>query len=643
MLGLDEYGSSDEEETQAPQPSEAKKASLPTPAQPAVEKPAEGKAPGAPDQKNAAQPTEPTAAPDPSFPDPTEGVPTDAPAPGPSAPPVDEPEESNGAAAAPQSPHSATRAIVRDLTMPPVPSFEIPPSPPGSPPPKSTKQFAHFLELKKKGVHFNQRLENSSALRNPSLLHKLRGFASIDDEAQYATTLPSDVAVPTVFPSWAYAENLGKSQREIARKREEEQKKTQREALEFVPASDLGSSGLGIGNGEGISMAERVRAGLSREGSGSPQVSDSGKRKDVLQLLLKVVVLRNAVIGWADAASAGQAVIARVSRRPGASWSSAPPTPSPPSTTAIAHHHTATFLTPNPRSVLRHLSPHPFFASVAMNHLPQAWGRPRDDVYGAYDHSFLQTSGPMQHTQQPIVTGTSVVAVKYKDGVVIAADNLASYGSLARFTDVKRLRVFNNKSVVGFGGDVSDMQYLDRLLTSLSIREDYSQHEAAEDDVSSEEQPIGGGASLNAKNLHTYLSKVLYKRRSDFNPLWNVLLIAGFDHDGKTPFLALADLLGTTFSAPALATGFGAHLATPILRKHVPDEAAARELSRADAVQLVKDCMKTLFYRDARSLDRYSIAVIERGRDVDLRENEQLENQSWAFAERIRGYGTQIN
>lgn len=38
----------------------------------------------------------------------------------------------------------------------------------------------------------------------------------------------------------------------------------------------------------------------------------------------------------------------------------------------------------------------------------------------------MQDNGPSQHTQQPIVTGTSVVAVKYKDGVVIAADNLGS-------------------------------------------------------------------------------------------------------------------------------------------------------------------------------------------------------------------------
>jgi 20S proteasome subunit beta 7 len=36
----------------------------------------------------------------------------------------------------------------------------------------------------------------------------------------------------------------------------------------------------------------------------------------------------------------------------------------------------------------------------------------------------MNPNGPNQATQSPIVTGTSVVAIKYKDGVVIAADNL---------------------------------------------------------------------------------------------------------------------------------------------------------------------------------------------------------------------------
>jgi 20S proteasome subunit beta 7 len=218
--------------------------------------------------------------------------------------------------------------------------------------------------------------------------------------------------------------------------------------------------------------------------------------------------------------------------------------------------------------------------------------------------------------------------------VVIAADNLASYGSLARFTDVHRLKVFNKRAVVGFGGDVSDMQYLDRLLKSLDVEENYTSEQGAGAGGEGEDVPL-----MSAKNLHTYLAKVMYKRRSDFNPLWNALLVAGLEENG-TPFLASADLLGTTFSAPSLATGFGAHLAQPIMRRIVPDEAASQNLEKEKAVEAIRECMKVLFYRDARSMNEYSIAVVDK-EGVELKEDEKLEGQSWAFAERIRGYGTQ--
>lgn len=184
---------------------------------------------------------------------------------------------------------------------------------------------------------------------------------------------------------------------------------------------------------------------------------------------------------------------------------------------------------------------------------------------------------------------------------------------------------------------MSDMQSLDRSLGMLSIREGYS---------SAAVPPDHSQPSLNARNLHIHLSKVMYRRRSEFNPLWNVILVAGLDGEDK-PFLASVDLLGTTFSSPTLATGFGAHLAQPVLRSKVPDEASAEKLERHEAVELVKECMKVLFYRDARSLDKYSIAVVSKGGangegEVDLKQDEKLENQSWAFAENIRGYGTQV-
>jgi len=117
--------------------------------------------------------------------------------------------------------------------------------------------------------------------------------------------------------------------------------------------------------------------------------------------------------------------------------------------------------------------------------------------------------------------------------------------------------------------------------------------------------------------------------------------VAGLDSDEK-PFLASVDLLGTTFSSPTLATGFGAHLAQPLLRKMVASEADVENIGREQAIEAVKECMKVLFYRDARSLDKYSIAVVTKEGGVELKENEQLEGQSWAFADTIRGYGTQV-
>lgn len=198
---------------------------------------------------------------------------------------------------------------------------------------------------------------------------------------------------------------------------------------------------------------------------------------------------------------------------------------------------------------------------------------------------------------------------------------------MARFTDIKRLRPYANSSVIGFSGDISDMQYLSRHLTDLTLNESYSDP----DDTAA--------PRLNASNLHTYLTKLLYKRRSKFDPLWNALLVAGFDDDGK-PFLAASDLLGSSYSAPSLSTGIGSMLAQPIMRRHAPDDETASKLSKEEAVKVIEECMKVLFYRDARSLDTYSIAVVTKD-GVELKEDEKLQNMSWAFADRIKGYGVQ--
>lgn len=123
--------------------------------------------------------------------------------------------------------------------MPSVPNFDIPDAPP--PPAQNSeeaatlaavaKQFERFLELKKQGVHFNERLQNSTSLRNPSLLPKLMAFAEITQEDCYRSTLPDELAVPSRWPEDCYVESLVKQN-----ERKEKKILAERERVDFVSA-----------------------------------------------------------------------------------------------------------------------------------------------------------------------------------------------------------------------------------------------------------------------------------------------------------------------------------------------------------------------------------------------------------------------
>jgi len=187
----------------------------------------------------------------------------------------------NDTSSAPSSPYTIQRATVRSLTLPADPNLDIPPSPRGSPALGADQKFAHFLELKKQGIHFNSKLASSSALKNPSLLPKLMNFAGVEEQKQYATTLSVNLWDPAGFPDWAYKEGLAKDQQIVLKRKEDERAKASRESIDFVSASRLGQSSGGgtpeLGSGSrGMkgSAAERVMAGLDRRG-GRPETARS--------------------------------------------------------------------------------------------------------------------------------------------------------------------------------------------------------------------------------------------------------------------------------------------------------------------------------------------------------------------------------
>lgn len=91
----------------------------------------------------------------------------------------------------------------------------------------------------------------------------------------------------------------------------------------------------------------------------------------------------------------------------------------------------------------------------------------------------------------------------------------------------------------------------------------------------------------------------MYNRRSKVDPLWNSFVMGGVepapadDPKGKPrPFLGYVDLLGVTYQSSTIATGFGLHLAQPLLRKAV--EGREDELTEEQARGILEGCMKVL-------------------------------------------------
>mmetsp|Transcript_43419 Transcript_43419/g.52531 ORF Transcript_43419/g.52531 Transcript_43419/m.52531 type:complete len:284 (-) Transcript_43419:526-1377(-) len=197
------------------------------------------------------------------------------------------------------------------------------------------------------------------------------------------------------------------------------------------------------------------------------------------------------------------------------------------------------------------------------------------------------TGGPHQRTQYPYVTGTSVLALKYKDGVMMACDTLGAYGSTKRFKSVERMKMVGDNTVIGASGEYSDFHHILKMLDELTT-EDY-----CEDD----------GQKRTPKEIFSYLTRVLYNRRNKFDPLWNSLVVAG--HFKGESYLGTVGMIGVAYEDSHVATGFGAHLARPLFRERQYDD-----MPEAEAKELLEDALRVCYYRDKNSINKFQLSKI---------------------------------
>jgi len=185
-----------------------------------------------------------------------------------------------------------------------------------------------------------------------------------------------------------------------------------------------------------------------------------------------------------------------------------------------------------------------------------------------------------------------VLGVTFDNGTMIACDTLGSYGSLARYSGISRLMRVNDSTVLGADGDYADFQFLKSIIEQKVVADEC----------------LGDGVEYSPSSLFSWLTRVLYNRRSKFNPLWNTMVVGGVHQD--KPFLGYVDKIGIAYEAASIATGYGAYIAQPMMREAM--EKKGSPLTEVEAKKLLERCMTVLYYRDARAWAKYEVAVIKK-------------------------------
>lgn len=146
---------------------------------------------------------------------------------------------------------------------------------------------------------------------------------------------------------------------------------------------------------------------------------------------------------------------------------------------------------------------------------------------------------------------------------MIAADTLVSYGSLASFRNVDRVFKVNDKCIIGAGLDFADFQFIKRYINE-KITEDFCHDDKIE---------------LKPRSLYNWLTRMMYNKRSRMEPLWVDLVVGGIQ-DGE-PFLGHVDMRGRSYEDAVIATGYGKHLAVPLLREYSENKTKVLDLDGA--------------------------------------------------------------
>eukprot|EP01059_Diplonema_ambulator_P025245 TRINITY_DN42266_c0_g1_i1.p1 TRINITY_DN42266_c0_g1~~TRINITY_DN42266_c0_g1_i1.p1 ORF type:complete len:236 (+),score=67.45 TRINITY_DN42266_c0_g1_i1:50-709(+) len=187
-------------------------------------------------------------------------------------------------------------------------------------------------------------------------------------------------------------------------------------------------------------------------------------------------------------------------------------------------------------------------------------------------------------------TGAGVIALKYKDGVLMGSDTLISYGKMKKFPNTQRAFQIGTNTCVLTSGLFADTKFLMEDLRGLELED---------------MQAMDGVHVTGPKSLHAYLKLVMYGKRNRFEPALCTLTVGGKEK-GHEPYLGWVDSVGSFASADCFASGLAHHFCMPILCE-ATDDGKWRDLTKEQAADIIKDCLAVMHTRDCSTISRVQI------------------------------------
>jgi len=202
--------------------------------------------------------------------------------------------------------------------------------------------------------------------------------------------------------------------------------------------------------------------------------------------------------------------------------------------------------------------------------------------------------------KEVLSTGTTTLAIRCKDGVVLAADTRVTAGYFIAHKHGRKIFSIRPNIAITIAGVVADAQVLlEQVRYHINLFENTY------------------GKPLGVKAIANYLSNVLFAHK--LLPFITEMIVAGKDMDGYKVYKL--DPLGSIIEDRFAVSGSGSLVAIGVLENRYKEESNIEE-----CVKLALDALLAAMKRDIGSGDDFLIALIDdKGyRELSVKEKEEI-------------------